>query len=112
MIPNDEREAQYLALKRQLAAVLIEETEGLSQTWAAAWMHVRQGSVSELRRGKLDRLSLEWFIRAAQQLGYDVTITTKRRVPKSKPTEWPAPPAPSDLLSCDDDDDYDDSYDI
>ena len=74
MRTRTEQDAAYLALKQQLAAILVAESDGWTQVWAAARMGARQGSVSDLRRGKLDRLSLEWLIKATHALGYDITI--------------------------------------
>ncbi len=70
--------------EQQLAALLVAGSEGWTQVWAAARMRVRQGSVSDLRRGKLDRLSLEWLIRATIALGYDISITAVPSPPPAR----------------------------
>ena len=66
------------ALKRQIAEQLITLTEDFSQTWAAAFLHMSQGRVSELRRGNLERMSLECLVRCLSRVGRDVQITTVR----------------------------------
>ena len=53
------------ALKRQLAQLLVERLEGWSHTYAADLLGTDHARVSNLRRGRLDRFSLEQLIRFA-----------------------------------------------
>jgi predicted XRE-type DNA-binding protein len=66
------------ALKRRIAEEVLILSEGWSQTWAASFMQVPQGRVSELRRGDLSHMSLERLIQCLSHLGRDVEITTVR----------------------------------
>jgi predicted XRE-type DNA-binding protein len=68
------------ALKRQLADEVLARTEGQSQVWAAWAARLSRARVSEMRRGRLDNVSLEALVRSLYYLGRDIEITTKRRV--------------------------------
>ena len=65
-------------LKRRLADEVLALTDGWSQTWAAAFMDIPQSRVSDLRRGKLDRLSVERLIRCLSRLDRRIEIRTTR----------------------------------
>jgi predicted XRE-type DNA-binding protein len=60
------------ALKEHLRRAIVEALEGWSQVNAAAWIGSDQPRISDLRRGKLERISL------AQLIQYLARI--KRRV--------------------------------
>ena len=66
------------ALKRQLADKVVELLDGWSNTWAAWDAHLARSRVSELRRGKLDNVSLDRLVRCLAQLGHTVEITVTR----------------------------------
>jgi predicted XRE-type DNA-binding protein len=66
------------ALKRRVADELLSLTDGWSQSWAAWYMDCPQSRVSDLRRGHLERMSLERMIRCLSHLGRAVEITTTR----------------------------------
>jgi hypothetical protein len=51
------------ALKRQAAQHLIEAVDGASLALAAAMLKTDRYRVAEIRRGKLERLSLKMLIR-------------------------------------------------
>jgi len=68
------------ALKRQLADEVLARIEGQSQMWAAWSMHLSRARVSEMRRGRLDRVSLEALVRSLSHLGREIEITTRTRV--------------------------------
>ena len=67
------------ALKRQLATEL-QRVLAEHESWKAAYyMRVNRARVSELRRGIVDRFSLDTLIRFLERLRYDVTISVVRR---------------------------------
>ena len=51
------------ALKQQLGQLLVERVEGWSHTYAAGLLGTDHARVSNLRRGRLERFSLEQLIR-------------------------------------------------
>jgi predicted XRE-type DNA-binding protein len=57
------------ALKRHLAQQLVRRLEGWSQTDAAALVGTDQPRISDLRRGRLDRISLEQLVRLLGRVG-------------------------------------------
>jgi predicted XRE-type DNA-binding protein len=71
------------AMKQELARELLSASEGWSQSWAAWAIHTSRSRVSELRRGKLENVSLELLVRGLSQLGYrvDITLTREPRKP-------------------------------
>src|SRR3954469_8050360 len=66
------------ALKRQVAEQVVILTADFSQSWAAAWMHLSQARVSELRRGNLENVSLERLVQCLSYLARETVITTVR----------------------------------
>jgi predicted XRE-type DNA-binding protein len=62
------------ALKQHIAASLVERLDGWTQPMAAELLRTDQPRVSDLRRGKLDRLSLEQLVRFASRLRATVSI--------------------------------------
>ena len=62
------------ALKRQLAALVVARVRGWSQAHAAYFLGTDQARVSDLRRGRLDRVSLEQLIRFVARVDGDVAI--------------------------------------
>ena len=62
------------ALKVHLARILVERLDGWSQVNAAAFMGTDQPRMSDLRNGRLDRISLEQLIRFTSRLFGDVTL--------------------------------------
>jgi predicted XRE-type DNA-binding protein len=62
------------ALKQQVAASLVERLDGWTQPMAAELLRTDQPRVSDLRRGKLDRLSLEQLIRFVARIHGTVSI--------------------------------------
>ena len=62
------------ALKHQIAAVLVERLEGWTQPMAAELLRTDQPRVSDLRRQKLERFSLEQLVRFATRLRASVSI--------------------------------------
>jgi predicted XRE-type DNA-binding protein len=62
------------ALKQQLAEALVERLEGWTQPMAAELLGTDQPRLSDLRRGKLQRLSLEQLVRFASRLRATVSI--------------------------------------
>jgi len=62
------------ALKRHLAQQLVERLEGWSQTDAAGLIGTDQPRVSDLRRGRLDRFSLEQLVRFLGRVGGSIEL--------------------------------------
>jgi predicted XRE-type DNA-binding protein len=65
------------ALKRQLAELLVERLEGWSQTYAAHLLGIDQPRLSNLRRGRLERFSLEQLIRFVVRVEGTVELQVK-----------------------------------
>ncbi|MFL5615828.1 MAG: helix-turn-helix domain-containing protein [Gemmatimonadaceae bacterium] len=61
-------------LKRQLPRQLVARLEGWSQTDAAALIGTDQPRISDLRRGRLDRISLEQLIRLLGRVGGSIEL--------------------------------------
>jgi predicted XRE-type DNA-binding protein len=61
-------------LKRQLAQQLVGRVEGWSQTYAAALLGTDQPRISDLRRGRLDRISLEQLVRFIGRVGGSIEL--------------------------------------
>lgn len=70
-------------LKERFAREIVEVIEGWTQWNAALLLHTDQPRVSDLRRGKLERFSLEQLIRMLARINrrVDVTIVATRRFP-------------------------------
>ena len=70
-------------LKRQVGAELAKQLGNWTSDWnsddAAAWIGTDRGRISELRRGKLDRFSLETLIRYLTRLGRVVELEFHER---------------------------------
>jgi predicted XRE-type DNA-binding protein len=62
------------ALKRHLAQQLIQRLEGWSQTDAAGLIGTDQPRISDLRRGHLDRFSLEQLVRFLGRVGGSIEV--------------------------------------
>ena len=72
------------ALKEQLRSALVDALHGWSQVNAAAWIGSDQARVSDLRRGKLERLSLEQLVRWIARIDRRVELVVhdeRRKVP-------------------------------
>jgi predicted XRE-type DNA-binding protein len=70
------------ALKEQLARAVVEALDGWPQAEAAEIIGTDQPRMSDLRKGRLARFSLEQLIRFASRVGADVSISltwTERR---------------------------------
>jgi predicted XRE-type DNA-binding protein len=65
------------ALKRQLAQLVVERIRGWSQIYAAELLGTDQPRLSDLRRGRLDRFSLEQLIRFVSRVDGEVEITVE-----------------------------------
>jgi predicted XRE-type DNA-binding protein len=61
-------------LKQQLAALVVERLRGWSQVYAAGFLGTNQPRISDLRRGKLERFSLEQLIRYVSRVEGTVRI--------------------------------------
>ena len=67
------------ALKRQLSAELKPRIDGWRTAEIAVLLRTDQPRISDLRRGVLDRFSLETLIRFASRLRCDVTLAVVPR---------------------------------
>lgn len=61
-------------LKRQLAQRVVERLSGWSQVYAASFLGTDQPRMSDLRRGRLERFSLEQLIRFVSRVEGTVRI--------------------------------------
>jgi predicted XRE-type DNA-binding protein len=75
-------------LKRRVADEILVLTDGWSQSYAAAFMVVSQSRVSDLRRGNLDRISLDRLVQCLSRLGRRVEIRTSRTGGPSVHPHW------------------------
>jgi predicted XRE-type DNA-binding protein len=66
------------ALKQQLGSELARLLAGWNADDIAVWIGTDRPRISELRRGKLDRFSLETLIRYLARLGHRVDVTVTR----------------------------------
>ena len=62
------------ALKRHLAQQLVKRLDGWSQTNAASLVGTDQPGISDLRRGRLDRISLEQLVRLLGRVGGSIEV--------------------------------------
>jgi predicted XRE-type DNA-binding protein len=79
-------QAEDELFKARLVAVIRDliEREGISQTAAAACMHIAQPDVSRLVRGRLTGFSLERLLGFVRALGGDVKIEIKVKTAEGK----------------------------
>ena len=61
-------------IKRQLGGLIAQAMKGWNQHIGAAHIGIRQGELSELMRGKLQRFSLERLLRILARLDYDIEV--------------------------------------
>jgi predicted XRE-type DNA-binding protein len=73
-------EARNLRLRSELMRVLSDclEREGWTQAEAAKRLKVSQPRISDLKRGKLDRFSLDMLVKLLDAAGIDVEVRVKR----------------------------------
>ncbi len=78
-LPN----ADELHFKAQLAARILKtiDAQGFTQTQAAAVVGLKQPDISNLRRGKLEGLSVERLFAVLNRLGHTVEITIHDETP-------------------------------
>jgi predicted XRE-type DNA-binding protein len=65
------------ALKQQLAAELLRLMQGWRTTELRARMRIDQPRISDLRRGRLDRFSLDRLVRLVHDLDHRVELSVK-----------------------------------
>src|SRR6476620_2424936 len=66
------------ALKRRVADEILVLTNGWSQQFAASFMHVARSRVSDIRRGHLERMTLDRLVRCLTRLDREVELHTRR----------------------------------
>jgi predicted XRE-type DNA-binding protein len=77
MPPPDLAAAHLEALKIQLAREAVARTRDWSQLYAAAYMQVAQGTVSELRAGRVHRVTLDRLVRCLCALRLRVSMRAR-----------------------------------
>lgn len=73
------------AVKRLLAEAIVRRLQGWEQHAAATLAGIGQPRISDLRRGRLERLSVERMIRCLIRLGEDVEIHLLGFAPTVRP---------------------------
>ena len=76
------------ALKRHLAQQLVGRLEGWSQTDAAGLVGTDQPRISDLRRGRLDRISLEQLVRLLGRVGGSIEVQVSGARVTAFSTPW------------------------
>jgi predicted XRE-type DNA-binding protein len=73
-------EAEHLRIRADLMIVLTRaiEAQGLSQAAAAKLLGVSQPRVSDLKRGKIDRFSIDTLVTLLAHAGIKVAFSTRR----------------------------------
>jgi predicted XRE-type DNA-binding protein len=66
------------ALKRRVADEILILIAGWSQTYAAYYLGAPRSRVSDLRRGHLERMTLDRMLRMLSRLHRDIEIRTRR----------------------------------
>ena len=72
------------ALKQQVAAELVRLMHGSGPSEIYFWIEIDQPRVSDLRRGRLERISLERLIRWLRRAGHVVELTVKPAPPRRR----------------------------
>jgi len=75
--PNSKSEDPIPELKRQLAQLIVARVDGWSQVNAASLLGTDQPRVSDLRRGRLERFSLEQLLRFVSRVDGTARITVE-----------------------------------
>ena len=71
-------------LKRQVAAELVRQLQGSGPSEIYFWIEIDQPRVSDLRRGRLERISLERLIRWLRRTGHMVELSIKPVPPRPR----------------------------
>jgi len=69
-------------LKRQLAAKLLRVMQGWTTSELVARMRIDQPRISDLRRGRLERFSVERLIRLLSEMHHRVDLTVVEEKPR------------------------------
>jgi predicted XRE-type DNA-binding protein len=80
-LPNPEEHLVKATIALSIGELI--EKRGLTQEEAGSILGLRQSSVSNLVRGKLDKFTLDRLIRYMRKLDYDITISFNPK-PKSR----------------------------
>jgi predicted XRE-type DNA-binding protein len=80
-------------IKRQLAAELVRAIEGWTPGQLVAWIDIDQPRVSDLRRGRLERISIARLVRWLDEMGCDVRVCVERQ--RTRAGDGPLSPAAS-----------------
>lgn len=67
------------ALKEQLASEIIAVTAGFSQWEVAAYLGLDQPRISDLKRGRLGRFTLDRLVTLLSRLDHDVALDIRHR---------------------------------
>ena len=76
--------AAVSALKRQLSEELLARCQPHCVTVAAAYLEIDVARLSDLRRGRYERFSLEWLIERLATTECSVSLTVHARVPAER----------------------------
>src|SRR5205814_728164 len=79
------------ALKQRVADEILSLLRGWNQDYAADFIGATQPKVSELRRGHLDRFTLDRLVRYLSRLHRDIEIVTTPRLEPSIFRRQPGP---------------------
>ncbi|MBY0492430.1 MAG: helix-turn-helix domain-containing protein [Gemmatimonadaceae bacterium] len=83
-----EVDAQMRRQKQAIAAALVAAVDGWPAPEAGAWLEMSAGLVSDLKRGRVDRVSMDRLLRSAMRLGLTVHVDVR-----ALPASPPAPPS-------------------
>ncbi len=67
------------ALKGQLGRAIVTATSGFSQWEAASFLETDQARISELKRGRVEKFTLDRLVTHLCRLDYDVTIEVRHK---------------------------------
>jgi hypothetical protein len=76
--PHDEVGRSGSRAETSVADEIIVLVDGWSQNYAAWFMQIPQSRVSDLRRGRLETMSLERLLQCLSRLSRTIEITTTR----------------------------------
>ena len=78
-VPQRDPVDPTLALKRQLVAEIVAIIDGFSQWEIGVYLRIDQPRVSDLKRGKLERFTIDRLIRLLSRLDHDVALDIRHR---------------------------------
>jgi predicted XRE-type DNA-binding protein len=73
-LPRERVDAEMRARKQAVAAVLSAAADGYQRADATVLLEMSAGLVGDLRRGRVDRVTLDRLVRSAVRLGCEVRV--------------------------------------